>query len=125
MLVGFVDNKFFGASSDTKALVYFILILFLLSIRLVLSNPAILLLIPRFRFVGLSFLKRLITLFCIIFIFAETLYPYVQSGNFNDDKMPLSFFHGDYKIIESTTNPKNIAFIFCPPKRVSHFSKYL
>lgn len=247
---------FFGASSDTKALVYFILVLFLLAIGLVFSIPAkqknkmeqvlfslvywylslqlmryganklfkhqfylpepnilftrvgnldrdilywtsmgtsyeynvfmgiieilpaVLLLIPRFRFVGLlvsvgvftnvlavnigfditvkcfsgfllflsvfgllpykdkimflfgfqakemelqqlkttkhtaSFLKRFISIFAVFFIFAETLYSYVQSGNFNDDKAPRPFLHGAYKSIEPITHPKQLAYVF-------------
>ena len=59
-----------------------------------------------------SFFLRFITLFGILFIFAETLYPYFQSGNFNDDKAPRPFLHGAYKRVGPTTNPKNIAFVF-------------
>jgi hypothetical protein len=59
-----------------------------------------------------SFFKRFIRLFGILFIFAETLYPYVQSGNFNDDKAPRPYLHGAYKRVEPTTAPQDIAFVF-------------
>ena len=59
-----------------------------------------------------SFFIRFITFFGILYIFAETLYPYVQSGNFNDDKAPRPFLHGAYKRVGSTANPQDIAFVF-------------
>ena len=59
-----------------------------------------------------SFFLRFISLFGILFIFAETLYPYVQSGNFNDDKAPRPYLHGAYKRVGLTTNPQDIAFVF-------------
>lgn len=46
----------------------------------------------------------------IIFIFVETLLPYIQSGHFNDDKAPRHALHGTYEIIsiESINTQKTI-----------------
>ncbi len=59
-----------------------------------------------------SFLKRFISIFAVFFIFAETLYPYIQTSNFNDDKAPRPFLHGAYKSIEPITHPKQLAYVF-------------
>ena len=37
----------------------------------------------------------------ILFIFSESLFPYIQSENYNDDKVPRISMHGAYEISES------------------------
>jgi len=59
-----------------------------------------------------SLLKRFISVFGVLFILAETLYPYIQTGNFNDDKDPRPFLHGAYKSVEPITYPKQLAYVF-------------
>jgi hypothetical protein len=59
-----------------------------------------------------SLLNRFIPIFAVLFIFAETLYPYVLSGNFNDDLAPRPFLHGVYKSVEPITHPKQLAYVF-------------
>lgn len=59
-----------------------------------------------------SLLKRFISVFGVLFILAETLYPYIQTGNFNDDKDPRPFLHGAYKSVEPITHPKQLAYVF-------------
>lgn len=39
-----------------------------------------------------------VKVFCIIFILLESLYPYLESGNFNDDKFPRPVLHGAYEL---------------------------
>lgn len=42
----------------------------------------------------------------LLFIFAETLYPYIESGQFNDDNVPKNAIHGAYSVYK-ITNPTN------------------
>lgn len=36
----------------------------------------------------------------IIFFFAESLFPYIQKGQYNDDNIPRNYLHGAYEILE-------------------------
>ena len=58
------------------------------------------------------FWKRFIQTLGIVFIFAETLYPYIQSNNWNDDLAPRPFLHGAYKNIPQTTERPTYNYVF-------------
>lgn len=45
-------------------------------------------------------IRSLVKTIVVLFIFTESLLPYFQSGNFNDDIVPRSEFHGAYEIIK-------------------------
>jgi hypothetical protein len=46
-----------------------------------------------------------------LFLFTETLYPYLQSGNFNDDHAPRPYLHGAYEITANDSLPLKRFFI--------------
>ncbi|PWH85090.1 hypothetical protein [Brumimicrobium oceani] len=37
----------------------------------------------------------------VLFIISESLFPYIQTGNYNDDKVPRISMHGAYEILKS------------------------
>jgi hypothetical protein len=59
-----------------------------------------------------SFFKHFSIVFGVLFILTETLFPYIQSGNFNDDLAPRPFLHGAYKSVEPITHPNDIEYVF-------------
>jgi len=42
--------------------------------------------------------KKILKVLVIVVVIIESLYPYIKSGNFNDDKFPRPFLHGAYEI---------------------------
>jgi hypothetical protein len=58
------------------------------------------------------FWKRFIQTLGIVFIFSETLYPYIQSNNWNDDLAPRPLLHGAYKSISHTSERPTYNYVF-------------
>jgi hypothetical protein len=63
-----------------------------------------------------SIYRLTIKVIVILLIFFETLFPYLFSGNFNDDVSPRNYLHGAYEVTEINAND-SIA-ILPPIKRV-------
>jgi hypothetical protein len=55
-------------------------------------------------------------LICILIL--ESLFPYLNSGNFNDDFAKRPFLHGAYEVQEFTENGKKLDCYSTPLKRI-------
>ena len=64
--------------------------------------------IPRFNLGKLESKKRIIKLGVIILFIVEGLYPYLKTGNFNDDSFPRPQFHGAYSVSENELGVKRV-----------------
>lgn len=51
-----------------------------------------------------KFIRLSIKGIIVLFIFSESLFPYIQSGNYNDDKAPKISMHGAYEISDNQTD---------------------
>ena len=58
---------------------------------------------PTSSFIGIS-LKS----FVVLFIFTESLLPYINTGNWNDDTLPRLYLHGAYEVQKSFDLKGNI-----------------
>ena len=56
--------------------------------------------------------------FVIGMILLETLYPYIASGNFNDDNFSRPYLHGAYEVIQIKVNNQPVPLPDSPVKRV-------
>lgn len=54
----------------------------------------------------------------VALLLAETLLPYIQAGNFNDDTYPRPALHGVYEVTKVSINQQNIPLQQSPIKRV-------
>lgn len=56
--------------------------------------------------------------FMIGIILLEALYPYIKSGNFNDDSWPRPYLHGAYQVVKASVNQRLVELHQAPIKRL-------
>lgn len=56
--------------------------------------------------------------FVISIILLEALYPYIKSGNFNDDSWPRPYLHGAYQVIKASVDQRPVELHQAPIKRL-------
>jgi hypothetical protein len=65
---------------------------------------------PKWRIIAKSLV--------VVLLLSETLLPYIQAGNFNDDTYPRPALHGAYEVTKVSINQQSIPLQQSPIKRV-------